>query len=134
MPDDDRIAAWIEGRSRSFEAGRAHDENLAYLLGGDYVPARGWELSRAVFRSVVAALAAVDEWLLVRAIVPLIERDAPVMDAIDPAAIDDQLDVLTPPMIVLMPPALAAYDERRFEIYEISLTLGDPSLPAPLAI
>jgi hypothetical protein len=116
-------------RSASFEAGRAHDENLAYLLGQDYVPALGWDLSRDVFRSVVAALAEVEECLIVRAIVPLEGREELNMDRVDSAAIEHQLDVLAPPMIVVMPPAFAAYDERKFERYEIAVTLGDSSLP-----
>jgi hypothetical protein len=124
-----RIAGWLERRSASFAVGRAHDENLAYLLRQDYVPALGWDLSRDVFRSVVTALAEVDECLLIRAIVPLIDRDELDMDPVDSAAIEHQLDVLTPPMIVVMPSAFAAYDERRFERYEIALTLDDSSLP-----
>jgi hypothetical protein len=64
-----------------------------------------------------------------RAIVPLVERDELDMDAPDPAAIEDQLDVVRPPMILLLPPVLAAYDERRFESYEISLALDDDSVP-----
>jgi hypothetical protein len=55
-----RLKGWLECRSESFEAGRADDENLAYLLGEDYVAARGWELSLDVFRSVVAALDGVE--------------------------------------------------------------------------
>ena len=125
-----RIAGWLECRSASFEAGRAHDENLAYLLGQDYVPALGWNLSRDVFRSVVAALAEVEECLIIRAIVPLEVREELTMDRVDSVAeIERQLDVLAPPMIVVMPPAFAAYDERKFERYEIAVTLGDSSLP-----
>jgi hypothetical protein len=67
--------------------------------------------------------------LLVRAIVPLSDREELLIGAIDSAAIEDQLDLVTPPMIVLLPPDLAFQDGRRFESYEISLTLGDASIP-----
>jgi len=116
------LREWLEASARSFERGEGHEENLAYLLGRDFVYADAWRQAISAFEWLVDNTAQHPEPLIVRAIVPLTDVLQLVPEAIDPAMIPSQVSPDRPPSLVVMPPALAV-DHRRFEEYRVALSL-----------
>jgi hypothetical protein len=118
---------WFEAAPTSFERGEPHHEHLNVLLGDAFDFDRAWEQTLASADAVSALVAELpSKSLIVRAIVPLEPVQQLVVAVPELGVLLQEISRWTPPTLVVMPPAVAVADGRRFEEYRVGLasTLG----------